>query len=59
MPKQAAARKQGQELTTVQLANAIRTSAGDYAPPGIVELPALEARALIASGHATRVEVAG
>jgi hypothetical protein len=55
MAKQAAARKQGQETVTVELANAIRTSAGDYAPPGVVELPAGEARTLIASGQAVEV----
>ena len=39
------------------LANHQRTSAGDYSSP-IVELPADEARELIRSGLATRVEVA-
>jgi hypothetical protein len=42
----------------VQLGNQQRTSAGDYSPPGIVELPADEARALIQAGLATPVEVA-
>jgi hypothetical protein len=41
----------------VQLANRQRTSAGDYSDPGIVELPADEARALIQSGLAVRTEV--
>jgi hypothetical protein len=39
---------------TVQLANPIRTSAGDYSPPGVVTLPPDEARELIRSGMATR-----
>ena len=42
---------------TVQLANQQRTSAGDYTPPGVVTLPADEARQLISSGLAVRVEV--
>ena len=45
------------DTIVVQLANQQRTSAGDYSDPGIVELPAPEARQLIQSGLAVRVEV--
>jgi hypothetical protein len=45
------------DTIVIKLANAQRTSAGDYSDPGIVELPAGEARALIQSGLATRIEV--
>jgi hypothetical protein len=45
------------DTIVVQLANHQRTSAGDYSDPGIVELPADEARALLQSGLATMVEV--
>jgi hypothetical protein len=48
---------QAPDTIWVQLANAQRTSAGDYESPGIVELPADEARELLQSGLATRVEV--
>jgi hypothetical protein len=44
------------DTIVVALANHQRTSLGDYTTP-VVELPADEARALIASGLATRVEV--
>jgi len=46
------------DTIVVMLANHQRTSAGDYSDPGIVELPSDEARALIQSGLATRVQVA-
>ena len=42
------------EMITVKLANAIRTSAGDYSQPGVVTLPAGEARELLRAGAATR-----
>ena len=45
------------DVIVVQLANHQRTSLGDYTTP-LVELPADEARQLIQSGLATRVEVA-
>ena len=50
-----AAAEAAPEVIWVQLANHQRTSLGDYADPGIVELPADEARQLIQSGHAVRV----
>jgi hypothetical protein len=42
------------DTIVVTLANAQRTSAGDYTTP-VVELPADEARALIRSGLARRI----
>ncbi len=53
MAKKAAAEP---DTIVVTLANQRRTSAGDFTTP-VVELPGDEARALIASGLATRVEV--
>jgi hypothetical protein len=48
---------QAPDVIWVQLANRQRTSAGDYEAPGIVELPADEARELLQSGLAIRAAV--
>ena len=56
MAKQAAA-EAAPDTIVVQLANRQRTSLGDFTTP-VVELPADEARTLIQSGLAIRVQVA-
>jgi hypothetical protein len=53
----AAAGEAAPDTIVVMLANRQRTSLGDYSEP-VVELPADEARQLITSGLAVRMQVA-